>query len=479
MRWIPPSFARGAAVRWPPWSRIAVPISTALIGMLLISLLFLAAFRTKQSVLLFSGYEFTPPELVLVEAAFASRGLCQYSIDERGRVTLPKKRRSEFIAALSKSDAMPEHIGSELEKLFDGSRIFESNLQRQLRYRIAKQSDLSRIVALMDGIEESFVNYDVKTERGFHRRITATANVVIRPTSGTILNPERLNSIRQVVAGSVAELQPQDVTVTDLSTNLTYSGEEGESRSLYITDELFARKRRTEELWNQKISRLLEFIPDAGVVSNVELGYADVADANGVRPETEHRLVTKQLAVSVSVPSQYYQQMWEKGHPSIAGNRAAAPDKFEISRLRQRTELNVHDSIKGLYPAAKVQVISVQPIGALASRTAPRWFAWLARNSWIFTLSLGVVVAGMALWWLKPESSKTEFREEPAPPAELLGFEEPEPARILTPLAAEEAASVEEPTSASDQYDRGLTEVVRENPAAAANVLKDWLSKAG
>lgn len=464
---------------WPTWAPPAVLILLAFVGVSLTGVFVGTAFRATQSVNLLFDYEFTPAELVKLEAAFANKGLWQYSIDECGRVTVPKKQRSEFITALNKSGAMPGEIGSGMATLFDSTSFLDTPSQRQLRYKIAKQHDLSRMVASITGIDEAYVYYDVKHENGFRKRTAATATVVVRPSSGTLLEPTLLNSIRKVVAGSVVDLKPDDITITDLTTTVSYSGKDESNESLHVTDEFFTRRRRVEESWNQKISRLLDFIPNVCVVSNVELGFSDPPGQDGLPSKAGRRLVTRKLAVSVSVPSQYYQQMWEQSYAQTMSSTATTSNKFEIARYRQETERDIRESIKALNPNAKVQLISIQQIDNLPTAEMPHLSTWLVRNSWIFTLILGIGVAGTALWWLKPEASQAGFTSDTALPGDPQQIDEPLLGHNVPPLVDEEKLDVDHATATLEIHDCGLTEVVRENPTAAADVLKDWLGKAG
>ena len=54
---------------------------------------------------------------------------------------------------------------------------------------------------------------------------------------------------------------------------------------------------------------------------------------------------------------------------------------------------------------------------------------------------------------------------------------------VQTPAENHEEEALKQPSAPAQpttiEYDRGLTDVVRENPTAAVKVLKNWLNKAG
>lgn len=74
----------------------------------------------------------------------------------------------------------------------------------------------------MPGVEHADVVWDEQAGRGFRQESTVRATVYIRPTSDGHLTPQIVESIREAVAGSKANLAADDVIVMDLSTGMTH-----------------------------------------------------------------------------------------------------------------------------------------------------------------------------------------------------------------------------------------------------------------
>jgi flagellar biosynthesis/type III secretory pathway M-ring protein FliF/YscJ len=69
----------------------------------------------------------------------------------------------------------------------------------------------------MKDIERASVLYDVKTKpgTGLSKETVATASVSVKPVGSLRLDEERVRDIRNFVAGAIAELQPENISVSD------------------------------------------------------------------------------------------------------------------------------------------------------------------------------------------------------------------------------------------------------------------------
>ncbi len=74
----------------------------------------------------------------------------------------------------------------------------------------------------MPGVEHADVVWDEQAGRGFRQESTVRATVYIRPTADGHLTPQIVESIREAVAGSKANLAADDVIVMDFSTGMTH-----------------------------------------------------------------------------------------------------------------------------------------------------------------------------------------------------------------------------------------------------------------
>jgi len=219
-------------------------------------------------------------------------------------------------------------------------------------------------------------------------------------------------------------------------------------------------------------------------------------NASGV---THHRttttgLVEKLVTVSIRVPKSYFLKVWQEQNPPAAGAEPKAPTPTELAALESEEILKIQDSIVPLlpevalgedrFPRVTVKSYVDLPVPAPAApsvaQTATSWFT----SNWRTLAALGV--AGLGLFFLR--GMLQAGRPAPAPAsvdADVL------PITRMTELdhkTAPEGEEVEEAElgnslrgrfkSAKRGLREELAELVREDPAAAANVLQSWISEA-
>ena len=163
---------------------------------------------------LFGGRAFSEAELTSVAAAFATARLTDYDI-HAGRISIPKRKRTEYIAALAKANALPARFDRYFEEFAAQSNPFESPQQRERRWQMAKQRALAHTLRSMTGIDDATVQYDEPQRIGFRDRVETTAMVALRPSTGVAIDSQLLRTVRQLVAASKSGLTPDRVTVCD------------------------------------------------------------------------------------------------------------------------------------------------------------------------------------------------------------------------------------------------------------------------
>ena len=117
----------------------------------------------------------------------------------------------------------------------------------------AKQKELALIISRMKGIESATVQYDEEIKRGLTQQKQKTAMVAVQTAGGT-LEEDQVKAIRNVVASAYAGLDRHNITITDMTSGLSYGGAVGpdgvpEDESLYAT-----HKQRYERDWQRKIA---------------------------------------------------------------------------------------------------------------------------------------------------------------------------------------------------------------------------------
>ncbi|MCO6456702.1 MAG: hypothetical protein J5I93_15495 [Pirellulaceae bacterium] len=440
---------------------------------------------------LLDGREFSPQELMRIEAAFAQAGLNGWQI-EQGRVRLPRAERHAYLAALAEHDALPDHFGSASQRLLDTSHWFEPSQVRALREKHAVERELALVVSRMAGIEMATVRYDQVDEGGFPVRKIKTAMVAAAGSQQRGLSESQVRSIRDLVAGAIAGLDAEHVTVTDLVTSRTYRGQLTPSTS-DAQQQYLAAKRVLEDGWRDRIYDMLAMYPGAVVAVNVE-PRADEMTAGPAAAQV--------VSASIAVPRSYLLQVW--GQRRRLANQNGWPAAEQSPRdVELEVQTTIQRQVQALLPAsdspalaAPLVVVSTYDDLPTAETPAPFWSGpvagWL-RQRWQLAglISLGILAtAGLAivLVWRRSRSTRLP------PPLEPASFELT-PGVGATGLDADyeqlpgQRHGVSEPTAtmgttaghAAEQADAlhsQLSALVRQNPGAAVRVLKQWMGEA-
>ncbi|HEV7226303.1 MAG TPA: flagellar M-ring protein FliF C-terminal domain-containing protein [Pirellulales bacterium] len=218
---------------------------------------------------LLSGHHFSPAEIDGMEAAFGTAGLGDYEI-EGSRIRVPRASKAKYMAALADAGAMPAHFGSHLTEAVSKPSPFTSKHQQEGMEKIALQRTLTDIVSSMRGVERAAVLYDKKRETGFRREQSITASVSVKPIGTQLLDAAQVQNIRHLVAGAIAGLSPERVTVVDLN-GRSYSGSKGDGMTGVMEDPYAERVQFYQDLYETMVREALNYVDGVTVTASVEL----------------------------------------------------------------------------------------------------------------------------------------------------------------------------------------------------------------
>lgn len=538
-----------------PGTRIAAGL---LLAVIVISLVYLFQWQaTGGDEYLLDGRPFSSSEMTAIEAAFAKAGLGGSTI-VGNRIRIPRGQKAVYLAALADNNALPADFYKYLDEATAGDSPFASTKSIELKRWNAKQKELALLLSRMRGIESATVQYDEEVRPGLARTKQKTAMVAVQTVSGS-LDEDQLKAIRNVVASAYAGLDRQNITVTDMTSGLSYGGAIGagglpEDESLYASNKL-----RHERLWQSKIAEQLKMIPGVIVGVNVELspeiqhttqsvkldpkpvaidstetskesttqraGNAGRPGAvpNGVGPgnnpiavasaaggaesttnettsdvrnvtgheqvvQTRAPLVPTKVTASIQVPRSYITRVWRERNPTPAGQPPKDPDPADLVKIETDTTVLIQEAVQRLlppvvegtnpFPHINVAMYTDLPSAPVAAPSlAASAGTWLADN-WRTLAMVGLGLVSLVM--LRGLVRAPATRPAPASSAAV----ESTPRIAATPEADED--EVAEPAAVlRKRFQSGgpdlrteLRELVKENPDAAANILRSWIGDA-
>jgi len=200
-------------------------------------------------------------------------------------------------------------------------------------------------------------------------------------------------------------------------------------------------------------------------------------------------MAVKQVKAVVSIPSSYFQKVWQQRNPASAGEKPKTPASTDLDPIRQEVIARCEKAVAGLLPAPEVatdtskpeanKLVTVTEFDDFPPAEIPepgmkeQALGWLGQN-WS-TLGL-VLLALVSLAMVRSMVRAVPSASRPA--AAGLTIVTAEPGREEEPATKEESSAqrrLKRLGGTGKTLRDELSELVAENPEAAANVLRTWI----
>jgi flagellar M-ring protein FliF len=179
-----------------------------------------------------------------------------------GAVSVPVDRVNDARLLLA-GQGLPESTGFASMAKDPGFGV--SQFMESARYQHALETELARTIASLQQVEGARVHIAAARNSSFVRdRQPGSASVFLQLRTGRRLSTEQVTSIVNLVASSVPELGPEQVTVVDQTGRLLSSPQGRDEFS--IRDQQIEFARQMEEGYAQRIEGLLAPLVGAGRV---------------------------------------------------------------------------------------------------------------------------------------------------------------------------------------------------------------------
>ncbi len=228
-----------------------------------------------------------------------------------GTIEVPKSQVYQARIDLA-AEGLPNQgvVGFEI---FDESQFGATDFERKVNYYRAIGGELSRSIRLMRGIDYAKVQITAPKDSIYlDEKRSASASVLIQLDSGYQTDSSQINSITNLVAGSVQNLSPGNVTVIDTNGNLLSAEGNGNNLNSQVNKENLSMEKNFEQSLETDLKAMLTKVlgPDNFTVSvNAKLNfdqrevesktYSPVVDDNGIARSEE---VSEQTSEVTSQP---------------------------------------------------------------------------------------------------------------------------------------------------------------------------------
>ncbi|MGF1691470.1 flagellar basal-body MS-ring/collar protein FliF [Photobacterium kagoshimensis] len=174
-----------------------------------------------------------------VIAVLEEKGLDYYVEPQKGSVMVDRNSLGKARLALAAA-GVEAQLPAGLEILSQDSSLGTSQFVENARYRHGLEGELARSIMALDAVRNVRVHLAMPKQTLFVRRDKeqASASVIISLQPGQTLDAEQVTAIVNLVAGSVPELEADQVNVIDQQGNLLSAlvgeGRHGKNSSAYL-----------------------------------------------------------------------------------------------------------------------------------------------------------------------------------------------------------------------------------------------------
>ena len=155
-----------------------------------------------------------------VVALLQSSGIPYKLESGTGAVTVPGNRKNEVRLLLAEA-GLPRGSAGGMDRLRDGNSLGQTPFMENAFYVQALQTELARTIMELRPVQAARVHLAVPARSVFLRdRTSASASVMLELFPGRVLDQSKVAAVVHLVASSVPELEPEQVTVVDERGNL-------------------------------------------------------------------------------------------------------------------------------------------------------------------------------------------------------------------------------------------------------------------
>jgi flagellar M-ring protein FliF len=188
----------------------------------------------------------------------------EFKLNPSGAVSVPESKVQEARIRLA-TQGLPQSDSMGIEMIQKESALGSSSMMETARYQSVLETELARTIVKVQGVQTARVHLALPKPTVFLRDARkATASVMLQLYPGRRLEPGQVAAIVHLVASSVPELAPSDVTLVDQAGTLLNSPDENAEQA--ASTRQFAYTRKLEQSYQQRIIEMLEPMIGAGRV---------------------------------------------------------------------------------------------------------------------------------------------------------------------------------------------------------------------
>lgn len=249
-------------------------------------------------------------------------------------------------------------------ELFDKNSIGMTDFLQKVNYKRALQGELVRTIRQLSEVEDCRVNLVIPEKTLFEdSREHSRASVVLKLKPGAVLGQEQAQAIVHLVSGSVDDLAPEDVTLLDTRGKLLSRPKDDDPTAMLSNSQL-EYKRAVEKDLETRLQSMLETVLGQGkavvrVTADVDFTKQEESDEK-YDPTTVLRSQQKDAEKEMGGSLEAY------GVPGASSN---LPGKGQPAATRQPGSSEKQSEVNN-YEVSMSKTHTIRPIGVIKSLSA-------------------------------------------------------------------------------------------------------------
>ncbi len=171
---------------------------------------------------LLQGCNLQTRDLQRMQIAFGQAGLSDFEIKD-GVVLVPRAHHSAYMAAATEHDAIPVELKvSNNAATSDTGNPFLSRSQQEYRKHLLRKNQIQEMVIRLPFVEQAWCEMDQAPRQNAFSTARRSAVLSIRSNPDCQLGVVHVDTIKQMVAGAIANLPVENIVVIDLNNGFAH-----------------------------------------------------------------------------------------------------------------------------------------------------------------------------------------------------------------------------------------------------------------
>lgn len=327
------------------WGKLSLPMRLGggvLVFGVFFSLIFFALFSSTDYQPLYTSL--TPEDAASIVSVLRENNI-PYQLSENGSTILVSENQVYETRLTLANQGLPRGgiVGFEI---FNSTRLGETEGDRELRYVVALQGELTRTIKGINEVADARVHIVLPRRSLFIQESQpSTASVLLTLNPGVTLSSKQVRGISHLLATSVEGLAPENITIVDNRGNVLseLTGLLGDLDSSLIAQRIEIERAYERQLSNS-LTAMLERIYGIGKVVtlvNVELDFdisEEYSEIYGA-PSRDGGLIRSEQVLNEQFTGTSYSAL---GIPGVDSN---VPGYVGVDGSDNQSEYSKHDSV--------------------------------------------------------------------------------------------------------------------------------------